>query len=794
MLSKHRVRPRINGTRVMVVGEAPGETEEERLLTFVGSSGIELDRMLAEAGIPTSQCYYTNVLKYRPQDNDIDVAFYSTKTEAKKADVDERNGRYPRPEMMQALRDLQDEIREVAPELIIAVGNIALWALYGEEGVTYWQGSMLNEKLSGHNIPLVPVIHPASILRDWSQRWIAVKALKRAKQVLEDGIQLPQTDFIVRPSIDQAVEVLTKLIAAPQPIAVDIETANKQTTCIGFAWSESQAICIPLALPDGTSYWSEDEECIVLDLMRQIIESPAHEIIGQNFSYDGQYLIRRHQIVPHLAWDTMYAQHILLPGTPKDLVTLSLLYCRHHKYWKDDSKEFDPRYHQIEQLWSYNCTDCCKTLEVARVQKALIKKHNLEPQMQFLLDCHPIVEGMTVRGVLISKQAQSASVLEMVDALYEREVFIYNASDGVLNPKSPKSMQQYFYEDLKMPVQRHRRTKRPTTDDEALKALAEKSPLLWPLVDAINEYRSLSTFNKNFAQAPLDADGRMRCSYNLGGPETYRLSSSRSPFGTGTNLQNVPSGNRTTTMKMPNMRKLFIPDPGFVICEVDLAGADAQVVAWEAEDLELMDAFRSGVKIHTVNSKTIFGGDAGPDGKKEPYYTLAKMGVHLSNYGGRPKTMAGALGITVAEAEKFQKRWFSAHPQILRWHRRIESELATSRSVCNKFGFRRIYFDRIESVFTQALAWVPQSTVAIAINRGLLQASRFAPTRFIPLLQVHDSLVFQVAFNGHRQFLKELHPHLLCTIPYPQPLTIQLGLKLSERSWGDCQEIKWSEL
>jgi len=548
-------------------------------------------------------------------------------------------------------------------------------------------------------------------------------------------------------------------------------------------------------MPDGTSYWTEEEEIIVVGLMRKILESPAHQITGQNFAYDKQYLIRRHQIVPHLGWDTLIAQHVLLPGTPKDLVTLSMLYCAHHVYWKDDSKEFDARYHSMEQLWAYNCTDCIKTLEITRWQKRLIEKHNLQPQLQFLLDLHPRVDGMTVRGVKIDKRTQSESILWMMEALQERENFIHAATGGLIQSvKSPKQMQEYFYDTLGMPVQKHRKTRRPTTDDDALEALATKSPLLWPLVDAINEFRSLATFNKNFAQAPLDADGRMRCSFNVAGAETFRFSSSRSPFGTGTNLQNVPSGNRNQTMKMPNMRKLFIPDFGYIIVEVDLAGADAQVVAWEADDRELMDAFRSGVKIHTVNAKTIFGGNAGPDGKREPYYTYAKAGVHLSNYGGRAPTLAKTLGLTIAEAEKFQRTWFGAHPQILRWHRRVEGELSASRSVANKFGFRRVYFDRIEQCFTEALAWVPQSTVGIVINKGLLQASQAFPREFIPLIQVHDSLVFQIKIDGWREQLKKLHPVLLHPIPYPQPLTIQLGLKVSERSWGDCEDMKWSEL
>ena len=60
------------------------------------------------------------------------------------------------------------------------------------------------------------------------------------------------------------------------------------------------------------------------------------------------------------------------------------------------------------------------------------------------------------------------------------------------------------------------------------------------------------------------------------------------------------------TISLPNIRKFFIPDPGMIIAECDLSGADAQVVAWEAGDEELKTAFRQGLKIHIKNCRDMF--------------------------------------------------------------------------------------------------------------------------------------------------------------------------------------------
>lgn len=252
---------------------------------------------------------------------------------------------------------------------------------------------------------------------------------------------------------------------------------------------------------------------------------------------------------------------------------------------------------------------------------------------------------------------------------------------------------------------------------------------------------------------------------------------------------------KTTTM--PNVRKMFIPDLGYTMFDVDLAGADAQVVAYEAEDLDLINAFKAGLDVHSKNAEDLWGKsftqlpgdkDNGPKSKKRKE---CKQGVHATNYGGSARTLAKVLGWTLHEADQFQKRWFAIHPGIkTNFHGRIESSLRSRRMVQNKFGYRRVYFDRIDSCFTEALAWVPQSTVAEVSFRGGLQLEERCPWVEI-LLQVHDSLVFQVK-TEHANKITEMRAGLAYPIPYevPSPLTIQWGFARSTISWGDCEAVK----
>lgn len=239
------------------------------------------------------------------------------------------------------------------------------------------------------------------------------------------------------------------------------------------------------------------------------------------------------------------------------------------------------------------------------------------------------------------------------------------------------------------------------------------------------------------------------------------------------------------TAPLPNIRKLFLPDPDHIIIDCDLAQADAQVVAWEADDNELKSIFRDpSADLHNENSRTIFG-DASPAHRQ-----LAKGGVHATNYGASARTLAIALGISVKEAERFQRIWFQAHPGIKEWHRRIEDQLSRERRVCNKFGNCRFYFDRIEALLPQALAWIPQSTVALVINRGLVNVAETLPEIKV-LMQVHDSLVMQVHKSNYPTILPILKAALEITVPYDDPLVIPVGIDASDKSWGDVVAVDW---
>lgn len=430
-----------------------------------------------------------------------------------------------------------------------------------------------------------------------------------------------------------------------------------------------------------------------------------------------------------------------------------------------------------DERWLYNCKDCTYTRECGEVEALTIKTMGLQAVEDFQQQLfYPVLQAM-LRGVKIDKAERSRFAGELQDEIAKREQFFVDLLGHPLNPRSPLQMTQLFYKDLGLPVQVNRKTGQPSLDDAALEKLKIKEPIVRPLLKAIAEYRSLGVFLSTFVGAKLDVDGRMRSSFNICGTETYRFSSSTNAFDSGMNLQNIPKG--TTAVEpedlvLPNVRKLFIPDPRFTFFDMDLDRADLQVVVWEADDAGLKQVLREGIDVHSENAKVL--------GISRQ---LAKSWVHGTNYGGGPRTMAMACGITVHQAEKMRERWYQAHPGIKQWHDRVEVQLKTKRFVENRLGYRRIYFDRVEGLLPEALAWIPQSTVACVINRAMLNIYNNAKEIQV-LLQVHDSLAGQFPTHLKEQCIRKLKEEARITIPYSDPLVIPVGVKVSDQSWGEC--------
>jgi DNA polymerase I-like protein with 3'-5' exonuclease and polymerase domains/uracil-DNA glycosylase len=777
--------------RIMIIGEAPGEQEILKDEPFVGYSGVELNKMLHDAGIMRSECFVTNVCHERPLGNDIGH-FMAMRKKDITANHRMVRQRWVTPEIVRGLERLAMEVRMCDPHVIIALGNLPLWALTGQWGVTNWRGSLLetDEAFGLAGIKVIPTIHPASIMRQWGQRPFVISDLRRVrKESAVRELVKPEFKFTIRPKYHQVIDYLENLFhkirRAPTDLSVDIETRAGHTACIGLATSSTEAICIPLmCTEDWKGYWSLEEETVIQMRLYEILTHPNCHVIGQNFSYDMQYFDRHHFYTPNLRWDTMLAQHTMFSNQEKGLDVLSSLHCEHHVYWKGEGKTWDASIPE-EVLWHYNCEDAVRTFEIAQSQRSAINAMGLAEVNQFQQDLiWPVVESMN-RGLRVDHQRKAAIVSELKVKIAERQRDLEYILGHQINLGSPAQLKVFFYDQCQVKPVLNRKTKQPSTDDESLRVIASREPLLAPVCRLISEYRSLSVFCSNFAEARVDIDDRMRSSYNIGGTETFRFSSSKNAFGAGLNLQNVPQGDEESELGLPNIRSLFIPDEGMEFFDIDLDSADLRIVQRESGCAWLGAQLAAGRKPYIEVAKEYYQDDSIT--KAHPGYQLFKSFCHGTHYLGEPKGLAGRLALSVTQATKIQQWYFGLCPEIKEWHEWLKNEVATKRVISNVLGYRIHAFDRVDdSTYREMAAWIPQSTVACLINRVYVNLYNHAKQVQV-LLQVHDSLAGQYPIAQAEENKAVILSQAQIVLPYKEPLIIPVGIKTSTKSWGDCK-------
>lgn len=817
-------------SRIMLVGEFPTEQEVSAGEPFLGAAGQELNRMLGEAGILRSECYVTNVCKVRPFGGRLE-AFMALK----KKDITQEHRtlreRSVTKEVIEGYQELLVEIEMVQPNIIVAFGNLAMWVLTGKWGVLKWRGSQLmfwgDPAAQEKGIKVIPSLHPSAVLREWPQRAVVLNDLRRVKRHMTSRQydNVPTWKFQIRPSLMQVEQTLHKLLfdlnIGKLWLDLDIETRHGHIETFGISWSRTEGLCIPFIArghPEG--YWSADEEAFIIHTLYRLCTHPNALIRWQNGLYDAQYIHRHWHFIPNGRQDTMISQHSLFAALPKGLGFLGSMYADHYVYWKDEGKiaSDEPE----EKRWTYNLQDCVYTREVGEVLTASLASMGLaavDAQQQELF--YPVLRAM-LRGVRVFSDVKGNMALDIQEELSKREAFLYSVLGHSINPSSPKQMQTLFYEDLKQPpiykrvVIQGRTMMRPTCDDEALQKIAAREPLLRPITNAIADIRTLYKFLNDFVLMPLDQDGRMRCSFNIAGdaggksaPYSYRLSSSKNPFGSGGNLQTIPSEKSKSSGKaaargsmdftLPNIRSMYGPDPGFTFFDMDLDRADLQVVVRESDDPMLKAAMALGADIHLLNVYALDKQEPPPleelveshprywdyRGPRKHKREFAKVFCHATNYVGGAKTVAAHTGRSVHEIDMAQKYWFSAHPGIKQWHLRVEEQIRRFRFVENRFGYRWYIFDRLDALLPEAVAWVPQSTVGIVINKIWLNFHKQVP-EVQTLLQVHDSLAGQFPTHRRATVLPLMQEASRIVIPYDDPLIIPTGIKTSEVSWGDC--------
>jgi DNA polymerase len=346
--------PESHYNKIAIVGEAPGQSEVEQGIPFVGASGKELDRCLEAAGIERYYSLITNVFLERPPNNDVKY-FTVTKNQIPPdynfPPMTYFGGqvRYIAPQYTDCLKRLHDELIATRPNVVISLGNTATWALCAIGHISKNRGTVIPSTLVP-SLKVIPTYHPAAVLRSYDLRPVLIADLMKAhNESTFPEIIYPSRKIYIEPSIPDLYDFEQRFLSNASIIAFDIETtANQFVSCISFAPTKDIALVVPFIdqRKNDYNYWSCSDEILAWEWVNKILSSPIPKV-GQNGLYDIQYLKKHHIHINNYLHDTMLFHHALYPEMEKSLGFMGSVYTN-EKPWKlmrpklkDDMKRDD---------------------------------------------------------------------------------------------------------------------------------------------------------------------------------------------------------------------------------------------------------------------------------------------------------------------------------------------------------------------------------------------------------------------------------------------------------------------
>lgn len=726
---------------IAVIGEAPGEREVWEERPFVGPSGAWLDIWLASAGIPRPIVRLLNCCTDRPEANRFEH-FWLDKKCIK-----------PTEYLVQQINQLVLQLSQM-PNLraIIALGRNPMYCLTGKDGISKWRGSVLDyapppwvDNSFPLTTPIIPTLHPAFVLRQWTAAPLVRHDLKVAAHVAKHGWSAPVRELIWNPSFSQVVEYLRDLRNRPRPTAVDIECIPDTRLIYRISLSDrsNYSMSIPFQiLSRGARYFSIDEEVLVWQELALLLNEPSVPKVFQNGIFDVTWLEYYGLRVRNYAQDTMIAQHNIQVGLPTKMKPLGLamitsLYTS-ERYYKDDGKaasKTEVRRADDDKLGRYSAMDSAVTIESLQEQvKTKAFNRNLKTY-QFEMDLMrgPILSMMR-RGIRFDVGAQSEGRLRSEAEMALLSARLNNIIGYEINLDSPKQLATLLFTEMKIPT-----VKRKTDIEELLIARA-KSPN--QVLNIIIQHRKISKTHGDWWEASTDK-GRIRCSYSPT-TTTGRFRSGSSPLNNGRNLQNIP--------RAKNIRNLLIADPGYIMFEADLEQAELRAVAYYARAFKLINLLEDSLTdVHSIMASDIFGRLITKENRKER--DLGKKIVHASDYLAGARALVHACRVEMdydlkeSTAKQLIAKYLAKYPEIPNYHWHTEHQLKASSTLTNCFGRERIFLEREgHERLREGVAFLPQSTIADLLNRIMLRMFWRYP-EILLLMQVHDSIVGEVPEN-----------------------------------------------
>lgn len=835
-----------SSAKLAIVGEAPGQIEEQLGRPFMGPTGKLIDQFLLTAGMPRSQVYATNVVRVRPPGNNLELLY---QTGYKIQDFEEI---------------LWSELTSLRPNAVIAFGNTALTALTGMKGIEKYRGSIL--RATKGDFKVIPTIHPASLMHKesdgrmsgWKDATFIQWDVNRAvKQSLFPEFNLPDRNLIVCRSNLELYRFLNRYSSA-EYVSVDIETFHTIPICISFAFNAHEAISVPL-FPG----LSQDLQVSRTDQIRnwrdviEIMANPKIQKIGQNFKFDETLLrtclngtLNFGIHTRGFFFDTMLGFRTLYPELPATLAFITSVLTE-EPYYKEEGKGYNPKKDKIDRLLLYNAKDAVVTYECFEKELSELRERGMERFFfERVMPLHPFYSRLEQRGIrrdnfatrfleekyfaIWKEQQDELDELATFYGMVIKKPFTWNEKKrnftggcNVGSNNETGDMKTLVFVAMACPI-------RKGTGLKEIDALIrnnvrdEKKIRTLRLIQSIRKVRK--TIN-TYIKAKSHPDGRLHTSVYIA-LETGRTStrSCEPPITT----EDMGMAFQTLTKHGEygnDIRLQFIPDENYVFIEPDLSQAEARVVAVLARDDKLLKMFKFKVDVHMVTEcwllniaiplldlffaeenemrcwelamelnaqmKGLINDEQRQEGKKFR---------HAGHYDMGKREAASQIGISEAKAGIALNKFHDTNPNIrgVFHHEIVEFLNKNNRILTNPFGRVRQFLNKWGSeLFKEGYAQIPQSTVSDQVKFAMIRIEPRCEKLQI-LAESHDSFLGQIPLLVGEQYpFKLLDQYAIvikeeleqeidfkdCSLPRGI-LTIPCDIHIGKNNWQEMEGYK----
>jgi DNA polymerase-1 len=385
----------------------------------------------------------------------------------------------------------------------------------------------------------------------------------------------------------------------------------------------------------------------------------------------------------------------------------------------------------------------------------------------------PILAEMETAGIGIDGDALKVISKEFAEEMSRLERECYELAGREFNLNSPIQLREVLFTHLKLSAKGLKKTKSGfSTDADTLEKLAAVHPMPRKLI----EYRTVSKLKSTYADALSEVirsgTGRIHTTWHQALVPTGRVSSSDP------NLQNIP----TRSVEGRRIRRAFVPKPGCVFVSADYSQIDLRVMAHLSGDKTLVEAFTTGEDIHIRTATEVLG--VTPDKVNAEARRQAKVINFGIIYGMGSQRLAGELGIALAEASDYIKRYFERLPGVRAWLDDTVRIARTTGYVSTMYGRRR-YLPELNAQPGGARAQAEriaintpiQGTAADLIKLAMIRLDRVLKERGLGarmILQVHDELLLEAPENEWEEAAKLAKREMEGVAELKIPLKVEL--------------------